>query len=95
MRKLYSIEAFGALWSVRGAEGGETTPSFGHPSNVRRGETTPSFGHPSNVRRGGGGTSFVDERSEAHKGLLSNLPREVQPDPSEAKGHALNSKIIA
>jgi hypothetical protein len=30
--------------SVRDAEGGETTPSFGHPSNVRRGETTPSFG---------------------------------------------------
>jgi len=36
---------------VRDAEGGETTPSFGRPSNVRRGETTPSFGHPSNVRR--------------------------------------------
>jgi len=46
--------------SVRGAKGGETTPSFGHPSNVRRGETTPSFGHSSNVRR--------------DKGLLSNLP---------------------
>ena len=74
MRKLYSIEAFGALWSVRGAEGGETTPSFGHPSNVRRGETTPSFGHPSNVRRGKGGTAFGAERSEVHKGLLSNLP---------------------
>ena len=104
MRKLYSIEAFGALWSVRGAKGGETTPSFGNPSNVRRGETTPSFGNPSNVRRGEttpsfgnpsyvrrgettpsfghpsyvrrgkGGTAFVDERSEAHKGLLSNLP---------------------
>jgi len=48
---------------------GETTPSFGHPSNVRRGETTPSFGHPSNVRRGEGGTAFGDERSEA-----ANLP---------------------
>jgi hypothetical protein len=75
--------------SVRDAEGGETTPSFvhpsnvrrgettpsfGHPSNVRRGETTPSFGHPSNVRRGKGGTAFGDERSEVPKGLLSNLP---------------------
>jgi len=59
---------------VRDAEGGETTPSFGHPSNVRRGETTPSFGHPSNVRRGKGGTAFGAERSEAHKGLPSNLP---------------------
>jgi hypothetical protein len=47
---------------VRGAEVAETTPSFGHPSNVRRGETTPSFGHPSNVRRGEGGTAFEDER---------------------------------
>jgi len=55
--------------SVRDAEGGETTPSFGHPSNIRRGETTPSFGHPSNVRRGGGGTAFGAERSEA-----ANLP---------------------
>jgi len=45
--------------SVRGAEGGETTPSFGHPSNVRRGK---------------GGTAFGAERSEAAKGLLSNLP---------------------
>jgi len=68
---------------VRGAEGGETTPSFGHPSNVRRGETTPSFGHPSYVRRGEttpsfghpsyvrrgkGVTTFVSERSEVHKG---------------------------
>ena len=60
--------------SVRDAEGGETTPSFGHPSNVRRGETTPSFGHPSNVRRGRGGTAFGAERSEATKGLLKNLP---------------------
>jgi len=51
---------------VRDAEGGETTPSFGHPSNVRRGETTPSFGHPSNVRRGGGGTAFKAEQSEVH-----------------------------
>jgi 23S rRNA (uracil1939-C5)-methyltransferase len=42
---------------------GETTPSFGHPSNVRRGETTPSFGHPSNVRRGKGGTAFGAERN--------------------------------
>jgi len=47
---------------VRDAEGAETTPSFGHSSNVRRGETTPSFGHPSNVRRGGGGTAFGAER---------------------------------
>jgi len=47
---------------VRDAKGGETTPSFGHPSNVRRGETTPSFGHPSNVRRGKGGTAFGAER---------------------------------
>jgi hypothetical protein len=30
------------------------------------GETTPSFGHPSNVRRGGGGTAFETERSEVH-----------------------------
>jgi len=28
-------------------------------------ETAPSFGHPSNVRRGGGGTAFGDDRSEA------------------------------
>jgi len=48
---------------------GETSPSFGHPSNVRRGETTPSFGHPSYVRRGVGGTAFGGERSEA-----TNLP---------------------
>jgi len=48
--------------SVRDAGGGETTPSFGHPSNVRRGETTPSFGHPSNVRRGGGSTAFGAEQ---------------------------------
>ena len=54
---------------VREAEGGETTPSFGHSSNVRRGETTPSFGHSSNVRRGKGGTAFVAEHSEDH-----NLP---------------------
>jgi len=47
---------------VREAEGGETTPSFGHPSNVRRGETTPTFGHPSYVRRGGGGTAFGAKR---------------------------------
>ena len=44
---------------VRGAEGAEITPSFGHPSNVRR---------------GGGGTAFGAERREAAKGLLSNLP---------------------
>jgi len=50
---------FSMLWCVRDAEGGETTPSFGHPSNVRR---------------GGGGTAFGDERSEVPKGLLSNLP---------------------
>jgi len=48
---------------VRDAEGGETTPSFRHPSNVRRGETTPSFGHPSYVRRGGGGTAFARHRA--------------------------------
>jgi len=59
---------------VRDAEGGETTPSFEHPSNVRRGETTPSFGHPANVWRGGGGTAFGAERGEVPKGLLSNLP---------------------
>jgi len=29
---------------VRDAEGGETTPSFGHPSNVRRGEAGTAFG---------------------------------------------------
>jgi len=51
--------------SVREAESGETTPFFGHPSNVRRCETTPSFGHPSNVRRGGSGTAFGAESSEA------------------------------
>jgi len=71
---------------VKDAEGAETTPSFGHPSNVRRGETTPSFGHPYNVRRGGGGTAFGGEQSEAAKGLPSNLTREVHPDPSEARG---------
>ena len=42
----------------RVGEGAETTPSFGHPSNVRSGETTPSFGHPSYVRRGKGGTAL-------------------------------------
>jgi len=47
---------------VRDAEGGETTPSFGHPSNVRRGE---------------GGTAFGAERSEAAKGLLSNFPKSL------------------
>jgi len=62
-----------AICCVRDAESGETTPSFGHPSNVRRGLTTPSFGHPS-MRRGRGGTAFGAERSEAPKGLLSNLP---------------------
>jgi hypothetical protein len=56
---------------VRAAKGGETTPSFGHISNVRRGKS---------------GTAFEDERSEVLKGLLSDLPREVQPDPSEAMG---------
>jgi len=44
---------------VREAEGGETTPSFGHPSNVRRGKS---------------GTAFGGEQSEVPKGLLSNLP---------------------
>jgi len=44
---------------VRDAEGGETTPSFGHPSYFRRGK---------------GGTAFGAERNEASKGLLSNLP---------------------
>ena len=44
---------------VRGAEGAETTPSFGHPSNVRRGKV---------------GTAFGAKRSEDHKGLQSNLP---------------------
>jgi len=29
---------------VRDGEGGETTPSFGHPSNVRRGEAGTAFG---------------------------------------------------
>jgi len=47
---------------VRDAEGGETTPSFGHPSNVRRGK---------------GGTAFGAERSEVPKGLLSNLPKSL------------------
>jgi len=37
------------------------------------GETTPSFGHPYNVRRGKGGIAFGDEHSEVPKGLLSNL----------------------
>jgi len=63
--------------SVRDAEGGETTPSFGHPSNVRRGGTTPSFGHPSNVRRGKGGTAFGSEQSEVPKGLLSGSEPEA------------------
>jgi len=70
---------------VRDAEGGETTPSFGHPSNVRRGETTPSFGHPSNVRRGKGGTVFEAERSEVPNLPLSLLigGKEVYPDVGE------------
>jgi len=46
------------LSSERDAEGAETTPSFGYPSNVRRGETTSSFGYPSNVSWGKGGTAF-------------------------------------
>ena len=29
-------DVYVTLGCVRGAEGGETTPSFGHPSNVRR-----------------------------------------------------------
>ena len=41
-----------AMCCVRDAEGAETNPSFGHPSNVRRGE---------------GGTAFGAERSEAAK----------------------------
>jgi len=48
--------------SVRDAEGAETTPSFGHPSNVRKGK---------------GGTAFGAERSEVPKGLLSNLPKSL------------------
>jgi hypothetical protein len=44
---------------VRDAEGGETTPSFGHPSYVRRGK---------------GGTAFGAERSKEPKGLLRDLP---------------------
>jgi len=49
--------------------------------DAKGGETNPSFGHPSNVRRGKGDTAFGAEQSEATKGLLSNLPKEVQPDP--------------
>jgi len=30
--------------SVRDVEGGETTPSFGHPSNVRRDKGGTAFG---------------------------------------------------
>jgi len=41
---------------VREAEGGETTPSFGHPSYVRRGK---------------GGTAFGAKRSEVPKGYPS------------------------
>jgi len=40
---------------VRDAEGGETSPSFGHPSNVRRGK---------------GATAFGGEQSEVPKGSL-------------------------
>jgi len=38
----------------------------------------PVLRTPPNVRRGKGGTAFGDERSEVPKGLLNNLPREVQ-----------------
>ena len=41
---------------------------------AKGGETTPSFGHPSNVRRGKGGTAFGAERSDVAKGLPSILP---------------------
>ena len=61
---------------VRDAEGGETTPSFGHPSNVRRGKA---------------GTAFGAERSEVPKGLLSNLPREVQHAVQGACPYYLNN----
>jgi len=60
------MDLYDIVFCVRDAKGGETTPSFGHPSNVRRCETTPSFGHPSNVRRGEDGTVFEEEQSEFH-----------------------------
>jgi len=62
---------------VRDAEGGETTPSFGHPSNVRRGETTPSFGHPPMLGGAEAALPFFASGAKpkvAKKGLLSNLP---------------------
>jgi len=56
-------------YCVRDAEGGETTPSFGHPSNVRRGK---------------GGTAFGAERSEVPKGLLSGRePAAPRPERSD------------
>jgi len=85
---------------VRDAEGGETTPSFGHPSNVRRGETTPSFGHPSNVRRGKGGTAFVrwytEQRIAEQPPYIPPNRREGRftPTRSAAMGHALKIRIL-
>jgi len=76
--------------SVRDAEGGETTTSLGHPSNVRRGE---------------GGTAFEDERSEAANLPLSLLiggkggcippnrrkGRFTPTRSTQCKGHALSN----
>ena len=62
---------------MRDAEGGETTPSFGHPSNVRRAakpprpsETPPMFGG-AEAALPLSGTELAKVPS---KGLLSNLP---------------------
>jgi len=56
--------------SVRDAEGGETTPSFGHPSNVRRGE---------------GGTAFGGVRSEA-AAPRPERPPYIPPNRREGRG---------
>jgi len=52
-------DVYVTLCCVRGAEGDETTPSFGNPSNVRRGK---------------GGTAFGAERSEAAKDCRATSP---------------------
>jgi hypothetical protein len=51
----------GIRYCVREAKGAETTPSFGHPSNVRRG-------------KGGTALGGIELAKMPSKGLLSNLP---------------------
>jgi len=49
--------------SVREAKGGETTPSFGHPSNVRRGKGLLN-NHPKSLLIGGKGGCIPPNRRE-------------------------------